>query len=299
MSQPVATLERREPLDPFAMPTPGRVPPRPRLLSFVGRWGRARRWLPAGAMRVLDVGCASGYGSAAIAARGPAGRTVIGVEPDSQLAETARTRFPWLEMISADASELPFPDDCADAMLLLDVIEHVEAPEQVLGEAARVLRQGGTLIVTVPHKGLTRHLDALNIYESLRRTRPSLPPHDEGLLATEDGEHRHFTADELAEMFGAQFTIEEIARTGLGLQELVHLAMLALNVRGAQRISRLLAPLHLITYILDDMVPTGPCAYHLAVRARKNGAGASPAAGTSKDGADLTAREPARSAERT
>jgi SAM-dependent methyltransferase len=299
MSQPLATLERHEPLDPFAMPAAGRVPPRPRLLSFVGRWGRARRWLPPEAIRVLDVGCASGYGSAAIAARQAAGRSVIGVEPDGDLVETARARFPWLEIISADACELPFPDGCADALLLLDVIEHVEAPELALSEAARVLGPGGTLIVTVPHEGLTRHLDALNIYDSLRRRRPDLPPHDEGLLATEDGVHRHFRAEELGEMFGAQFTIERVARTGVGLQELVHMAMLALNVRGAQRISRLLAPVHLIAYILDDMVPTGPCAYHLAVRARKSGAERLRRPGTSDDGAELTARAPARSAERT
>jgi SAM-dependent methyltransferase len=298
MSQPLASLERDERLDPFAMPAPGRVPARPRLLSFVGRWGRARRWLPPEAIRVLDVGCASGYGSAAIAARQAAGRSVIGVEPDSDLVKTARARFPWLQIISANACELPFPDGCADALLLLDVIEHVEAPALVLSEAARVLRPGGALIVTVPHEGLTRHLDALNIYESLRRRRPDLAPHDEGLLATEDGVHRHFRADELAEMFGAQFTIERVARTGVGLQELVHMAMLALNLRGAQRISRLLAPVHLIAYILDDMVPTGPCAYHLAVRARKSGA-ERPTARTSKDGAELTARAPARSAERT
>jgi hypothetical protein len=42
---------------------------RPRLLSYLGRWGRARRWLPADARRVIDVGCAFGYGTVALAAR--------------------------------------------------------------------------------------------------------------------------------------------------------------------------------------------------------------------------------------
>jgi len=90
------------------------------------------------------------------------------------------------------------------------------------------------------------------------------------VLATEDGVHRHFSAGEIEEMLGPDFTVERIARTGLGLQELVHLSMLALRLRlRAQALARLLAPLHLVAYILDDMVPTGACAYHLAVQARK------------------------------
>jgi len=36
--------------DPFATPPAAVAPVRPRLLSHVGRWGRARRWLPADAL---------------------------------------------------------------------------------------------------------------------------------------------------------------------------------------------------------------------------------------------------------
>jgi SAM-dependent methyltransferase len=50
----------------------------------------------------------------------------------------------------ASADALPVEDACLDAVLLTQVLEHVPDPAAVLGEAARVLRPGGTVAVTVP-----------------------------------------------------------------------------------------------------------------------------------------------------
>ncbi|HUB73225.1 MAG TPA: class I SAM-dependent methyltransferase [Solirubrobacteraceae bacterium] len=255
--------------DPFAA-AGARPPGRPRILSYVGRWGRARRWLGQDAMRVLDVGCAFGFGSAAIVARGPAERTVVGVERDPELLARAGRQFPWLAMIDGDAGELPVADGCADAVLLLDVIEHMAEPRQAIAEAHRVLRSGGTIIVSVPHRGPTRVLDAVNVYSRLRRRRPEWPEL-EGVVGTDEGEHRHFSLRELTALLEPQFTVERVARTGLGLQELVTLSILALRVPlKAPRAARVIMPLHLIAYIVDDLMPTGAFAYHLAVRARRN-----------------------------
>ncbi len=63
--------------------------------------------------------------------------------------------------VQADARALPFRDNCADTVLLLDVLEHLTDPTPALREAYRTLRTrhtrslfAGHLLVTVPH-GIT------------------------------------------------------------------------------------------------------------------------------------------------
>jgi len=48
------------------------------------------------------------------------------------------------------ADDVPLPDDVVDTFLLCEVVEHLEHPEAVLAEARRVLKPGGTGIITVP-----------------------------------------------------------------------------------------------------------------------------------------------------
>jgi SAM-dependent methyltransferase len=254
--------------DLFALAARTQGPGRRRLLSYVGRWGRARRWLPSDALRILDIGCAFGYGSAAIVARGPAGRVIVGVERDPEHLEMARRRFPWVTIVDADAGDIPMADGAADAVTMLDVIEHIADADRVLAEAYRVLAPGGVLVVSVPHHGLLRWLDALNLYAALRRRWPSLPSL-EAAMESDGGPHRHYTIDQLMQELAPRFTVDKVARTGLGLQELVTITLITIRVGlRAPRVANALLPLHLLTYILDDLLPTGPFAYHLAVRAR-------------------------------
>lgn len=52
--------------------------------------------------------------------------------------------------IFADAARLPIADGSIDAVICLEVIEHVRNPRAMLDEIARVLRQGGRLCLSMP-----------------------------------------------------------------------------------------------------------------------------------------------------
>jgi SAM-dependent methyltransferase len=242
---------------------------RPRLLAYVGRWGRARRWLPDDVRRVIDVGCAFGYGTAALAGRGRSRRWIAGVERDAEhLRQASRQRW-WFPVVRADGTELPFRSGTVDAVVLLDVVEHTANPSAMIDEAHRVLRPGGVLVLSVPHKGLLGWLDPLNVYPALRRYWPSWPPL-EPADGSASGTHRHFALDELRALLGPAFTVDRVARTGIGVSEVLHLSLLLvlkalLRWQGAYLAFR---ALHFAVYLVDDLIPAGALGYHLTLRAR-------------------------------
>jgi SAM-dependent methyltransferase len=227
---------------------------------------------------VVDVGCAFGYGTAALAGSGNSHRRVIGVEPDPVQVRDAARRYPWLQVLEGDAAALPFADASVDAVTMLDVLEHIPEPEEVLAEAHRVLRPGGVLILSVPHQGLLAPLDSLNVYSALRSRFPSLQPleQDEAGSVPTDAEyeyvnetHRHFTLSELRDLFGGSFEVDRVARTGLGVTEVLNIGLLV-TFKGLVRWGfgyRMFLPLKFAVYLLDDLIPAGPWGYHLTVRA--------------------------------
>lgn len=100
--------------------------------------------LPAGA-RVLDAGCGTGFNVSRLHAQG---FDVVGLEPAEGMRQVAQRENPGVEIVDGDVEHLSFPDGSFDLVLCIEVIRYFERPDRALREIRRVLRPGGTAIIT-------------------------------------------------------------------------------------------------------------------------------------------------------
>lgn len=129
--------------------------------------------LPSGGLW-LDAGCGSGTFSRLLANDG---RLVTGADASRKMLEEAAARArkdeERISFCSIETLEnLPFPAANFDGVLCLSVLEYVAHPAEALSEMARVLKPGGTLVLSVPHR-LSVLRAAQKIYRSLRRPKKS------------------------------------------------------------------------------------------------------------------------------
>jgi ubiquinone/menaquinone biosynthesis C-methylase UbiE len=96
--------------------------------------------------RVLEVGCGTGFITQKLALL-PAVSEAVGVDPCPGFVERARRRTPLLRFEVADGRALPFPDHAFDGVVFATTLCHVPDPGRALGEAHRVLRPGGFLLI--------------------------------------------------------------------------------------------------------------------------------------------------------
>jgi len=106
--------------------------------------------VPQGA-RVLEFGCATGYMSEVLGTRN--GCTVTGIEISPEAAEIARERCD--RVIVGDAEELDYEElfgkERFDAILFVDVLEHLKEPAAVLGRVRPFLSRKGAVIASIPN----------------------------------------------------------------------------------------------------------------------------------------------------
>jgi SAM-dependent methyltransferase len=101
--------------------------------------------------RVLDLGAGDGTFAAELRT---AGCDVIAVDVAHEALRRARARVPDLDARHTDEQgPLPLDEDAVDVVWAGEVLEHVADVVGLLAEVRRVLRWGGTLLVTTPYHG--------------------------------------------------------------------------------------------------------------------------------------------------
>ena len=115
--------------------------------------------------RVLDIACGTGYG---IAILKPRAKHVTGVDVDPVAAKEAMAECDdKAAVLLGNGLGLPFADDSFDTITSFETLEHLHERSRFLAELHRVLRPGGTLILSTPNANYTMPVDG----------RPSNPFH--------------------------------------------------------------------------------------------------------------------------
>ena len=122
---------------------------------------------------VLDLGCGGGFMAEALARRGA---SVIGVDP-SDAAIAAAAAHAGAEALAIDyrvgtGEAIPLPDNGADCVVCVDVLEHVADLEAVLDEIARILKPGGLFLFDTINRTTIAALVIVHLGESVFRLLP-------------------------------------------------------------------------------------------------------------------------------
>ncbi|MGA8113312.1 MAG: class I SAM-dependent methyltransferase [Actinocatenispora sp.] len=107
-----------------------------------------RRLLPPSG-RVLEAGIGEGYGAAMLAADG---HRVVGLDYDPVTVRHVRQRYPAVPVARGNAVHLPFATGSQDAVVSMQLIEHLWDQPRHIAECARLLRPGGHLVVATPNR---------------------------------------------------------------------------------------------------------------------------------------------------
>src|SRR3954447_866671 len=126
------------------------VPEDARPERFEARRAFLRAHVRAGA-RVLDLGAGDGAFAAELRA---AGCEVVAVDVAAEALRRACARVPGLDARQVgEGAPLPLEEDAVDVVWAGEVLEHAADVVGLLAEVRRVLRWGGTLLVTTPFHG--------------------------------------------------------------------------------------------------------------------------------------------------
>jgi SAM-dependent methyltransferase len=116
-----------------------------------GKVRQYRDWVGAGSRRVLDIGCGNGRFLSLLEEFGSRDWELEGIDFDTDAAEQCRARGFRTHIgrvESFDPGDRPY-----DAIIMLQLIEHVEDPAAIAKHVYSLLQPGGVFIIETPNTG--------------------------------------------------------------------------------------------------------------------------------------------------
>jgi len=105
--------------------------------------------IPAGASRILDIGCGEGMLGRILLQKGAA--EVVGIEADLAVAQRAQENLSRVLQGDVESLVLPFEDGYFDCIVLADVLEHLKNPLSTMIKLRRYLSDTGTIVASIPN----------------------------------------------------------------------------------------------------------------------------------------------------
>jgi len=99
---------------------------------------------------VVDVGCGDGEAAAIALATSP-GHRLVGIDWSADALCRAKARGLTLIRAAVDGVSLPLRTGTADVVIMSEIIEHLVDTDSALDEALRVLKPGGSLLLSTPN----------------------------------------------------------------------------------------------------------------------------------------------------
>jgi SAM-dependent methyltransferase len=118
---------------------------------------------PTDDMMILDLPCGRGFYLNMF--RYVSNCRLIGADLDWDVIRKAQANVGHLDDMTiqrVNIYHMPYPDNTFDAVIMSEVLEHIDHDTQALKEAYRVLKPGGVLAVTVPHANYPFWWDPIN-----------------------------------------------------------------------------------------------------------------------------------------
>lgn len=133
---------------------------RDRLSAHFGRDPTANR--PLTGLRLLDVGCGGGILSESVASLGAEVIGIDVVEKNVRVAQIhAEGSYLNIDYRLATVESLADEDETFDAVLNMEVVEHVDQLHQFLGHCGTLVRPGGAMVVSTINRTVPAYFAAI------------------------------------------------------------------------------------------------------------------------------------------